>query len=230
MGVVIYRRVSNIYEIPNDILVNCIGRGLVVNRELFVPDNPDNPEAFSPNIEAQQHDDPEGVQEHNDPEGVQKRKLRGGGRRLPPGVPCMLEVSASRGLDFDEGDKLIVSAGDGLGFDEEDNLKVKLSENSGLRFQEDGSLSLESVCMDETRQTVTYVTNTALTLDGRKLTLHKTFTDYIIKRNCAGFIVDFVEGDSRTEQDDVIISDYGYSGYGASARIGAPKAPNFYKR
>lgn len=33
MGVVIYRRVVNVYEIPRDILVECIGRGLQINRE-----------------------------------------------------------------------------------------------------------------------------------------------------------------------------------------------------
>jgi hypothetical protein len=32
MGVVIYRRVINVYEIPRDILVECIGKGLQINR------------------------------------------------------------------------------------------------------------------------------------------------------------------------------------------------------
>lgn len=37
MGVVIYRRVTNVYDIPLDILVETLGRGLTLNREGQVP-------------------------------------------------------------------------------------------------------------------------------------------------------------------------------------------------
>jgi hypothetical protein len=152
MGNVIYRRITNVYDIPPDILVNCIGKGLIVKTE-------------------------EPVYEESEPT-----------------IPCSLQVDAGKGLKFDEGGRLEVD------------------------------LHVTSI------ETVTSLTDVSMSANGRKFVLLKTYTDYLVKRNHSGMIVEIEVCESRIVEEDIILIDYGYCGNETSARITTPALPNFYQK
>lgn len=172
MGVMIYRRVTNVYDIPPDILVNCIGKGLVVVRD--------------------EHDAEEHGHEHESR------------------PPCSLEVDVGNGLHIDCDNHLAVNIG------------------NGLEFNCDGQIEIDTEPV--TTQIMTNVTDISLSIDGQKLTLSKTFTDYIVHKTAAGLVVDIEVSDSRIVTEDVLMVDYGYCGSGTSARMSTPNLPNFYQK
>lgn len=159
MGMVIYRRITNIYEVPPEVLEQWAGKGLIPNS--------DNPNQVEINI------------------------------------------------------------GDGLIFT--DQGKVAL----------DVKVAFDGIPDECKTQIITNITDVNLTFEGRELILQKTLTDYAIKRNHAGILVDFLVGESRIEKQSVTFADcgyggcgcgYGYGGYHISNRIGTEKFPNFYQK
>lgn len=146
MGSVMRKRVVNVYDVPQDVLVNFVGRGLEMNRE-----------------EA----------------------------------PVRLEVCVGTGLDFNDSSEIVV----------DDQID-------------------EKQCT-----TMTHCVNTALSLDGRRLTLTKTLADYKVKRNQHGHIIDIEHTGDRIEKDELILTDLGYmSALSVPNRDDTKNFPNFYKK
>lgn len=159
MGNIIYRRITNVYDIPPDILVECIGKGLVVRRS--------TEEISSENCENHDHTEQ---------------------------VPCSLEID--------------------LG--------------SGLAFNCDNKLEVDTTPV--TTQVLTNLTDVSMSIEGQKLTLTKTFTDYTVKKTESGLVVDIEVGECRTVTEDILLLDYGYCGTGTPARMSTPALPNFYQK
>lgn len=193
MGLVIYRRITNVYEVPREVLEEFAGKGLAVSAS----------------------------NEHQ------------------------FDVDLGNGLVFDEQDRVAVCpddincminpfpAGVGLVVDEAGKVNVNLEESSGLQFTPDKKVAFDTTIKEDLVQTITNITDVNFVLDGRKLTLQKTFTDYHIKRNQAGVVLGFETGESRIEKQDVVFTDYGYCGYGSrgvSKRTSSTKFPNFYQK
>ncbi len=201
MGNVIYRRITNVYDIPSDILVECIGKGLVVHRR----------------------EDSEISQEIG-------------------AVPCSLEVHTGKGLNFDHQGRLAVETGQGICFDCDEKFavnigqgiqiddcgKVSIKLGDGFVFDCDGKINIDT-CIASS-QTISNITNVTLSIEGRKMVLSKTFTDYKINRNNAGIVLDIEVSEPRVINEEMIISDYGYSACGTSIRASTSTLPNFYQK
>ncbi len=255
MGVVIYRRVTNIFDIPRDILVKCIGRGLIVDSECdqHGGEGPcclevdagqglgfDQGGALIVDAGAGLGFDPSGALTVV-PGGGLKTDSQG---NLAVNVGAGLEIAQDgslaalvspiphSGLSVDLAtDELNVNVGSGLFVDTDNAIKVNIApQDGGLFFDDQGRLGVDYACYAGTQMTITLVTDVSLSINGHKLMLQKTYTDFLVKRNCAGLLLDIEEGESRTEEDDVILTDYGYSGSGMSARQSTPTAPNFYQK
>ena len=213
MGVMIYRRVVNVYDIPLDILVETLGRGLTINR-----DAADFP-LLEPSI------------------GEGLGFNRSGAIAVQTGLGLHIDGSnrvacdLGSGLFHCEDGKVSIKMGGGLKFDEENNLAVDVGPGVTLV---DNKVSVDTV--PDPAMSTEFVTqiDSRLEIDAQKLTLTKVYQRHAVLKNAAGVVLGVVPGEVFEAKDDVILAvPYGY-GYGSgdakSFRTSTSAAPNFYKQ
>lgn len=114
MGLVIYRRITNVLEVPADVLVNFLGRGLKVRRKNF---------SFLSERDLMVH-----------------RLNHEEGEEIDPAL--MIEADLDEGLEFTEEGGITLDLGRGLNFDKTGSVVVKLEKNKGLEFGERNALGI----------------------------------------------------------------------------------------
>lgn len=146
MGSVMRKRVVNVYDIPQDILVEVVGGGMKLNVQT---------------------------------------------------TPPTLEVSMGTGMKLDKQDRVAMDTD-----------------------------------VDEEKSTqYTQMTDSSLSVDGRKIILTKSYTDYKVKRNKDGVVFDIETLGVREETQELVLTDIGYvAALSKSERTGDPVSPNFYKQ
>lgn len=214
MGVVIYRRVTNVLEVPPDVLVNFIGRGLIVNRHEFG-------EAFERDRNDKNKDDD---------------RFTALGIGDPPAA-IHIEVDCGAGLGFGHrGDygELEVRTGDGIRIDDHNRIAVDVG--VGLVIDEENKLSVEqAVCDPEKTTEFTLLIDSALNLDGQMLKMKKKYQKIIVQKNHTGRVINILPGEITETTDDVLLN-VCYGGYGYGKGLTAPERPstethpNFYQK
>jgi RNase P/RNase MRP subunit p29 len=146
MGNFIARKIQSILEVPKEIIINFLGKGLVVDR---------TKEALS--------------------------------------------------FDVNNGDNLIIN--------EKNQLELDVAVDKGK--------SIDLVVCD----------GVIMKIDGRKITLNKSFSKYVVKKNKCGLVVDISLDKTFSEIDEQIVLDYG-SSVEALANSDSAKSngPKFYKK
>lgn len=146
MGNFIARKIQSILEVPKEIIINFLGKGLVVDR---------TKEALS--------------------------------------------------FDVNNGDNLIINEKNQL------ELDVKVDEEKSINL-----LVCDGVSMK---------------IDGRKVTLTKAFSKYVVKKNKCGLVVDLKLDKTFSEIDEQIVLDYGSSVAALNMNDSAKSdGPKFYKK
>lgn len=258
MGSVIYRKVNNVFEIPPDILVECIGKGLIVARKCD-SERDENPKDAPCSLEVNTGDgigfddqgritikDGDGVYFNNDGKLCVHIAKHGDGLKLNEDNALVVNV--------DENSALVIVDGQ-LSIDESKlhiNIpqcpEVAVEDNGGLKL-DNGKLSIDTQVVDPVR-VITNLTDISLNFCAfsNKLTLTKKFTDYNVKKNNVGVVVDIQVGEIHECQEEITLScsegygggygggyDGGYGGYGCDndpkpARMTMPFQPNFYQK
>jgi hypothetical protein len=219
MGVVIYRRITNILEVPSDVLVRFAGKGLFPR-----------------------------IRENLFQEGEERVNALAEGEPLSPLVVDVglgdglvfnddgtITLDLGDGISLTEDGRLRIDLGDALQFDENGHVTLKLG--AGLEIDENNAVAVTDC--DKTpdpsqTKTIKVQTDSKLHLEGNKLMLDKTYQTYSILRNAAGALLDVVLGEVVTEKDEVMLGVcYGY-GYGqktlSHTRRSTPDTPNFYQK
>jgi hypothetical protein len=189
---------------------------------------------------------------------VAGRGLRSNKASKPPAI----EIFLGNGLMYGEDDNLSINVGPGLGFApvpvvfEEELPQGKLKEGEspnlkniiagpplmimneelagiGLRPGPGSQLDLDDVADPTKQQVLRLVTNCGFQMDGYNCLFCVTHTNFIVHRNCAGFVVGIEEGDSEVTCQPPCSGD-GYGGpYGSKPMVppkpAAPNTPRFYK-
>lgn len=233
MGSVMRKAITNIYDIPEDLIVDAIRRGFSIVRG----------------------GDPPCYLEVDVGEGLYLNDRTGGKVTVDNGAGLgfnenKLEVKVGKGLAIDEENKVGVNPVDGLcccdagtlnvktgiGLSIGDDKAVNVNVGPGLFVNPSNQVDFDLV-EDPTRETnFTNVKSSTLSVDGPRLLLTKTVTTYLVKRNASGVVLDIVCSDEHTEVDTILMTDstYGYGGYGhgliTSERKGSQDLPNFYKK
>lgn len=116
MGLVIYRRVTNVLEVPADVLVNFLGRGLKVkrNRHTFADER---------DLMAQRL-------------GLKEEEAKD----IDPAL--MIEADLDEGLGFTEEGGITLDLGKGLTFDKTGSAAVRLEKNKGLKFGDHNAIGV----------------------------------------------------------------------------------------
>jgi hypothetical protein len=170
MGVVIYKRVVNVYDIPNDIMVQCIGQGLRVNR--------DGP---FPMLEVWP-----GRGLRFDPEGKLNVHV---GEGLCHDCDDLPAVKTGRGIGLGKDREVEVRPGFGLGFDADGNLTTladdptpdpSKSECYTVMVGSDLSIDAQKLKLTKTFQDVALLKNSAGFVVGREVVREYTRCDDVI--------------------------------------------------
>jgi hypothetical protein len=278
MGSVMRKAITNIYDIPEDIIVDAIRRGLSIVRGgdppcylevdvgegLYLNDrtggkvtvNAGDGLGFNGNelevligkgLTFQNEQQEVQILKHghshdhnNDHEGHNDHEQR-----------KEIQIGLGKGLIFDDNNDIAVNPVGGLCCCDAGTLNVKTG--IGLSIGEDKSVNVNvgpgllansenkiivDVSEDPTKATnFTSVKNTTLSMNGSKLVLTKIITTYSVKRNASGIVLDIVTIDEHAEQDEIMLIDSTYGGYGGyghglitSERKGSQDLPNFYKK
>ena len=250
MASFIKKRIENLFDIPEDLLVRCIGRGFFLFRKgfpacilevntgkgLFLDENNEDKVTVKTG-EGLGFDENEAVTIKT-------------GQGVNFDVNENVVVKNGNGIGFDENGAVTVRNGRGLEYDEEGNLKVKhaggldcgdcgsvlvktgialsidehnrvnVNTGSGLLVDEQNRIVVDATVART--ENISVQTDTKLSLDKRKLTLEKFYTVYRISKNAVGVIVGFEAVENHTEKDEIILIDTGYGGYGYGANLLKP--------
>jgi hypothetical protein len=223
MGQVIRKAIKNILEAPLDVLVEFAGRGLerIIDSDV-------------PQIAVKCGD---GV-ELDDNYAVRVKAGHGCGHRngkivclTGPGLVIndkdQVAVNPGPGVGV-VNDQVVVKAGSGLGFDVQGQVQVLTGDNIVIK---DGKVALDNVPIPDLESSTTFQVDSKLTLNGKRLILKKTFKDFTLVRNKAGFLLDIIETGMHESEDVIDLPESGYVAMlSVPNRETTAKSPNFYKK
>lgn len=110
-------------------------------------------------------------------------------------------------------------------------VQLEINTGDGLAFSEDGALVVDMEVDPSKCTQYTQMTDSTLSIDGRKIVLKKTYTVFEICRNYDNYILDIKPVQTFERTDEVILTDYAYvSALSKPAREATPNFPNFYKK
>jgi hypothetical protein len=225
MGQVIRKAIRNILEAPLDVLIQLAGKGL--EKVIDDDDTPRMAVKCGPGVEL------------DDDYAVRVKVGHGCGRRnnevvvlTGPGLVIndkqQVAVNPGKGVDV-QNDQVVVKAGGGLGFDDANNVVVVPGDNIAVK---DGKVTLDNEPVDDNAGELSFVVNSTVEIKGRKLLFKRTYQDYELTRNKAGFLLDFALVNSRVVEETIELpSDPGYVAMlSVPNRETTAKSPNFYRK
>lgn len=122
--------------------------------------------------------------------------------------------------------------GKGLVVDKtKENLSFDVNNGNNLIINDKNQLELD-VAVDQGKSIDLVVCDgVTMKIDGRKITLDKSFSKYVVKKNKCGLVIDISLDKTYSETEDHIVLDYG-SSVEALANNDSAKSngPKFYKK
>jgi RNase P/RNase MRP subunit p29 len=111
-----------------------------------------------------------------------------------------------------------------------ENLSFDINNGNNLIINDKNQLELD-VDVDQGKSFDLLVCDgVTMKIDGRKITLNKSFSKYVVKKNKCGLVIDISLDKSYSETEDHFVLDYGSSVEALANSAAKSNGPSFYKK